>query len=71
MLSNKAYKMLADVLAPRIANELQSSERFIEILHEVVPDLIVNEIGECDDEVLFELALTVMDRIYIKTQTLP
>jgi hypothetical protein len=67
MLSNKAYKMLADVLAPRLANELQSSERFVEFMHEVVPDLITTELGEMDDDTLFELSLCVMDKFYLKT----
>ena len=67
MLSNKAYKMLADVLAPRLANELQSSERFVEFMHEVVPDLITAELGEMDDDTLFELSLCVMDKFYLKT----
>jgi len=71
MLSNKAYKMLADVLAPRLANELQSSERFVEFMHEMIPVLIEQELGEMDEEVLFELSLCVMDRMYIKTATLP
>jgi hypothetical protein len=67
MLSNKAYKMLADVLAPRIANELQCSERFVEFMHEMIPVLIEQELGECDDEILFELSLAVMDKFYLKT----
>ncbi len=67
MLSNKAYKMLADVLAPRLANELQSSDRFVEFMHEVVPDLITAELGEMDDDTLFELSLCVLDKFYLKT----
>jgi hypothetical protein len=67
MLSNKAYKMLADVLAPRLANELQSSEQFVQFMHEMIPALIEKELGECDDEILFELSLAVMDKFYLKT----
>lgn len=67
MLSNKAYQMLANTLAPRIANELQSSEAFVDLMHEVIPDLITQELGEMDDEVLFELSLCVLDKIYLKT----
>ena len=67
MLSNKAYQMLANTLAPRIANELQCSDKFVELLHDIIPDLITSELGEMDDEVLFELSLCVMDKMYLKT----
>ena len=59
--------MLANTLAPRIANELQSSEAFVDLMHEVIPDLITQELGEMDEETLFELALCTMDKIYLKT----
>ena len=67
MLSTKAYQMLANTLAPRIANELQSSEAFVDLMHEVIPDLITQELGEMDDETLFELSMCVLDKIYLKT----
>ena len=67
MLSTKAYNMLAKSLAPRIANGLQMSDRFCELMHELVPELITEEIGECDEDTLFELSLCVMDKMYIKT----
>ena len=67
MLSNKAYQMLASVLAPRIANELQCSERFIEFMHDTIPELIVSELGDMDEDTLLELSLCVMDKFYLKT----
>lgn len=67
MLSNKAYKMLADVLAPRIANELQCSEQFVQFMHEMIPSLIEKELGEMDEDALFELSMCVMDKFYLKT----
>lgn len=67
MLSSKAYNLLAKTLAPRIANELQCSDKFVELMHDIVPGLIVDELGEMDDETLFELSLCVMDKIYLKT----
>ena len=63
--------MLANVLAPRIANELQCSEQFVNLMHEMIPDLITNELGELDEDTLFDLSLEVMDRIYFKTASLP
>jgi hypothetical protein len=36
-------------------------------MHEMIPALIEKELGECDDEILFELSLAVMDKFYLKT----
>lgn len=69
MLSDKAYNLLANTLAPRIANALQCSDAFVNLMHEEVPGLITSELGDMDEETLFELSLCVMDRIYLKTAT--
>ena len=71
MLSDKAYKLLAKELAPKVANELQCSEQFVNLMHEMIPDLITRELGEMDEEVLFDLSLCVMDSLYLKTASLP
>ena len=71
MLSNKAYKLLAKTLAPKIAGELFASEAWVDFLHENVPALIEKELGEMDEEVLYDLSLCVMDSLYLKTASLP
>ena len=67
MLSSKTYNMLANVLAPKVVEELYSSEEFIAFLHEEVPSLIDKELGEMDEDMLFELSLCVMDKIILTT----
>jgi len=66
MLSNKAYELLAKELAPNIAHEVQMTDKYIELMLDLVPDLITTELGEMDDEVLYELSLCVLDRMYLK-----
>ena len=66
MLSDKAYDLLAKSLAPRVANAIQCSDKYIELMLDLVPDLVTTELGEMDDEVLFELSLCVLDQMYLK-----
>ena len=63
MLSDKAIKILADHIAPGIIEELAMSEEFITFLHEQVPTLIERRLGECDPDLMFDLALVTMDRV--------
>jgi hypothetical protein len=65
-LSTKALNLLADSLAPKIAEELCSSEAFVGFMHNQVPAIIDAELGECDDDMLFDLALMCMERIILK-----
>jgi hypothetical protein len=64
-LSTKALNLLADSLAPKIAEELYSSEAFMEFMHNQVPAIIDSEIGEMDDDLMFDLSLLVMERIIL------
>ena len=66
MLSNKTYNLLAKTLAPRIANAIQCSDKYIELMLDLVPDLVTTELGEMDDEIFYELCMCVVDRIYLK-----
>jgi hypothetical protein len=65
-LSTKALNLLANGLAPKIAEELYSSEAFMEFMHNQVPAIIDSEIGEMDDDLMFDLSLLVMERIILK-----
>jgi hypothetical protein len=65
-LSTKALNLLADSLAPKIAEELYSSEAFVGFMHNQVPAIIDAELGECEDDMMFDLSLLVMERIILK-----
>jgi hypothetical protein len=62
-LSAKTFNLLADTLAPRVAEAIISSDEFIEFMHTMVPSLIDTECGEMDEDLHFELALAVMERL--------
>lgn len=67
MLSNKAIKILADKIAPEIIEELAMSESFIQFLHQHITPLIDDRLGECDEDLMFDLALYVMDKVRLTT----
>lgn len=63
MLSTKGLNLLADALAPNIAKQIMSSEAFVEVLMELIPGLVDAELGECDEDLHYELSMLVMERI--------
>jgi hypothetical protein len=66
MLSNKALNLLAAAIAPKVVEHIFESDEWVTLCHEVVPGGVIKEIGEVDEDLLFELSLAVMDRIVLK-----
>lgn len=60
---------MAEALAPEVMDNIYSSDAFVTMMHDVVPDIITSKMGELDDELLYELSLCVMDKIYLKCDT--
>jgi hypothetical protein len=65
-LSTKAIRTLAEAITPRVIDYIFSSEQWTTFCHDIVPEAIDAELGEMDDDLYFELALCVMDRIMLK-----
>jgi hypothetical protein len=62
-LSTKTLQLLAKTLAPTIAEKIMQSEEFVELLHSTIPALIEDELGEIDDDVLFDLSMITMEKM--------
>ena len=71
MLSTKALSLLANTLAPKIAEQIMQSEEFTEFMHTLVPTLIDKEMGEMDDDLYFEISLAVMERLSLVATKYP
>jgi hypothetical protein len=65
-LSNQTVLKLADALTPEVIDYIYEDDRWVEFLHEVVPDAIQSKLGAVDEDLRFELALCIMDRIVMK-----
>jgi hypothetical protein len=69
MLSNQTIQKMSAALAPEVMDNIYCSEQWTTMLHDVIPDIITAKMGEIDDELLYELSLCVMDKIYLKCDT--
>ena len=66
MLSTKAINILASSIVEGVIDDLYASEEFTNMLHETIPGLVTTRLGECSEDLLFELSLCVMDKIILK-----
>lgn len=64
-LSNQTISKLADALKPEVIEFIYEDERWTTFLHEIVPDAIQTKLGPVDEDVLFDLSLCVIDRIFL------
>ena len=66
-LSNQTISNLASALVPEVIDYIYQDERWCTFMHEIVPDALKEKLGgEIDDELQFDLAMCIMDRITLK-----
>jgi hypothetical protein len=68
-LSNQTVLKLADALVPEVIDYIYEDDRWVEFLHEIIPDAVTTKIGGLDEELLLELSMVIMDRIVMKPFT--
>ena len=65
-LSNQTINNLASTLVPEVIDYIYQDQRWCEFMHEIVPDALKDKLGEIDDDLQFDLAMCIMDRITLK-----
>jgi hypothetical protein len=65
-LSEQTISNLASALVPEVIDYIYEDQRWCEFMHEVIPDALQDKLGEIDEDLKFELALCIMDRIGLK-----
>ena len=65
-LSNQTIINLASALVPEVIDYIYEDQRWCEFMHEIVPDALKDKLGEIDEDLKFELAMCIMDRISLK-----
>ena len=65
-LSNQTISNLADALVPEVIDYIYLDERWCEFMQQVVPDALKDKLGEIDEDLQFDLAMCIMDRICLK-----
>ncbi len=68
-LSNKTIENLAETLVPEVIDYIIRDERWIDFMHEMVPDAIDDKLGNVDDNLKFDLGMSIIDRISFKIAT--
>jgi hypothetical protein len=66
-LSNKTIQNLSAALTPEVIDYIFQDERWVDFLHEIIPDAIECKIGGIDEDLKFELSLCIMDKICLKS----
>jgi hypothetical protein len=68
-LSNKTIQNLAEALVPEVVDYIFNDERWMDFMHEMVPDAIDDKLGNVDENLKFELGMSIIDRISFKIAT--
>jgi hypothetical protein len=63
MLSTKSLNLLADRIAPMVADFIQNDQRFLDLMHEVTTEGVSDALDETDEEMLFEISVMVFERL--------
>jgi hypothetical protein len=65
-LSEQTISNLASALVPEVIDYIYQDQRWCEFMHEIVPDALQDKLGEIDEDLKFDLAMCIMDRIGLK-----
>ena len=65
-LSESTVSKLADALKPDIVQEIYDSEKYYDFMTELIGEALEKKLGNCDQDLFFDLGLCLMDRIELK-----
>jgi len=65
-LSNKTIQNLSSALLPEVVDYIMEDERWVDFLHEIIPDAVQDKLGDVDEDLKYELSLCIMDKISFK-----
>lgn len=65
-LSNSTINKLSSALTPEVIESIQQDDRYVEFMMEIIPEIVIEKLGTQDIDLVTELAMCIMDRIYIK-----
>ena len=65
-LSTTTISQIADALKPEIIEHIYSNEKYAEFMQEMIISAIDAKMGEMDDDLLYDLGMTIFERIELK-----
>lgn len=68
-LSNQSLNRIADAMVQEVVNDLIETDAWLEFLHTNIGGIIIDKLGQVDDDVLSELIMCVSYRIGLQAYT--
>jgi hypothetical protein len=65
-LSNSTIKNLSIALTPDVIKEIYSDDRYIELMMEILPEIVSDNLGSEDIDLITEISCCIMDNILLK-----
>jgi len=65
-LSNSTIKNLSIALTPDVIKEIYSDERWIDLMMEILPEIVSDNLGSEDIDLITEISVCIMDNILLK-----
>jgi hypothetical protein len=65
-LSNSTIKNLSIALTPDVIKEIYSDERWIDFMMEILPEIVSDNLGSEDIDLITEISCCIMGNILLK-----
>lgn len=65
-LSNSTIANLSKALIPEVIDSIHEDDRYAEFMMEIIPEIVIEKLGTQDIDLVTEIAMCIMDRIYFK-----
>jgi len=65
-LSAKCVSRMADALKEEIIEHIYMSEKYSDLMHDLVADALYSKLGIIDEDLRFELGMCIIDRLELK-----
>ena len=64
-LSSETFHKLSQALTPEVIDYIHEDERYVIFMQEIIPDALTKKMGQLEENLLFELSLSIMDSIFL------
>lgn len=64
-LSTETFRKLSQALTPEVIDYIHEDERYVIFMQEIIPDALTKKMGQLEENLLFELSLSIMDSIFL------
>ena len=65
-LSDQTINNLASALTSEVIDYIYQDDRWCDFMQEIIPDALDDKLGPIDENLKYELAMCIMDRICFK-----